>query len=215
MSPLVIAATALGAYLLGSIPFGYLAARLKGIDLRTVGSGNIGATNAMRVLGRPAGITVLLLDALKGWAAVTQVPLVATAVLGAPGPGTGLRILAGVCAVLGHNYTCWLRFKGGKGVATSAGVLYGLMPVTGIIATAAFFVVLAATRFVSAGSLAAAAALPVSAWLFEADRRLFVLALVLGVLATYRHRGNIRRLLAGNEPRLGQKFAASGPPPSA
>lgn len=215
MPPLAYVLTALGAYLLGSVPFGYLAARLKGVDLRTVGSGNIGATNAMRVLGKPAGIAVFLLDALKGWAAVTQAPLLAAALLDAPAPGTGLRILAGFGAVLGHNYTCWLRFKGGKGIATSAGVLYGLMPVTGLVVTGAFFLMLAATRYVSAGSLAAAAALPVSAWLFEADRRLLVLAFVLGALATYRHRGNIRRLLAGNEPRLGQKPAAEPAPPPA
>lgn len=215
MPPLAYVLTALGAYLLGSVPFGYLAARLKGVDLRTVGSGNIGATNAMRVLGKPAGIAVFLLDALKGWAAVTQVPLLAAALLDAPAPGTGLRILAGFGAVLGHNYTCWLRFKGGKGIATSAGVLYGLMPVTGLVVTGAFFLMLAATRYVSAGSLAAAAALPVSAWFFEADRRLFVLAFVLGALAAYRHRGNIRRLLAGNEPRLGQKPAAEPAPPPA
>ncbi|MFN0066206.1 MAG: glycerol-3-phosphate 1-O-acyltransferase PlsY [Limisphaerales bacterium] len=212
MPPLAYLLTALGAYLLGSVPFGYLAARLKGVDLRTLGSGNIGATNAMRVLGRPAGIAVFTLDALKGWTAVALLPLAVTAGLGAPGPGTGLRILAGVGAVLGHNYTCWLRFKGGKGIATSAGVLYGLMPVTGLIATAAFFAALAATRYVSVGSLAAALSLPVSAWLFEADRRLFALALLLGLLAIFRHRGNLRRLSAGTEPRLGQKPAA--PPPA-
>ncbi|HMO66927.1 MAG TPA: glycerol-3-phosphate acyltransferase, partial [Verrucomicrobiota bacterium] len=101
--------TALGAYLLGSIPFGYLAARLKGIDLRTVGSGNIGATNALRVLGKPAGMAVFALDALKGWTAVALLPSAVAAGLGAPEPGTGLRIVAGICAGLGHNYTCWLR----------------------------------------------------------------------------------------------------------
>lgn len=208
MPPLAYVLTALGAYLLGSVPFGYLAARLRGIDLRTVGSGNIGATNAMRVLGRPVGVAVFLLDALKGWAAVVLLPLA----LGAPGPGVGLRILAGACAVLGHNYTCWLRFQGGKGIATTAGVLYGLMPLTGLATTGAFFVGLAATRIVSVGSLAAAVALPASAWWLEADRRLFALALALGLLAIFRHRGNLRRLLAGTEPRLGQKPAA--PPPT-
>lgn len=212
MPPLAYVLTALGAYLLGSVPFGYLAARSRGIDLRTVGSGNIGATNAMRVLGKPAGIAVFALDTLKGWAAVALLPLVVSAGLGAPAPGPGLRILAGVCAVLGHNYTCWLRFRGGKGVATSAGVLYGLMPVMGLIATAAFFAAFAATRIVSVGSLAAAVSLPVSAWFFEADRRLFALALALGLLVIFRHRGNLRRLLAGTEPRLGQKPA---PPPPA
>ena len=211
MPPPAHVLTALGAYLLGSIPFGYLAARLKGIDLRTVGSGNIGATNALRVLGKPAGMAVFALDALKGWTAVALLPSAVAAGLGAPEPGTGLRIVAGICAVLGHNYTCWLRFRGGKGVATSAGVLYGLMPVTGLIATAAFFAALAASRYVSVGSLAAAVSLPVSAWFLEPDRRLFALALALGLLAIFRHRGNLRRLAAGAEPRLGQKPA---PPPA-
>jgi glycerol-3-phosphate acyltransferase PlsY len=208
----VFVLTALGAYLLGSIPFGYLAARLKGIDLRTVGSGNIGATNAMRVLGRPAGLAVFCLDALKGWAAVTQLPPLAAVLLGAPAPPPSLRLLAAAGALLGHVYTCWLRFKGGKGVATSAGVLYGLMPLTGLLATAAFFAALAATRFVSVGSLAAAASLPVSAWFTERDRGLFVLAAAICLLVFYRHRANLRRLAAGTEPRLGQKPPA---PPAA
>src|SRR5882762_5618235 len=128
--------TALAAYLLGSIPTGFLVARAQGIDIRTVGSGNIGATNAMRVLGKPAGIFVLLLDALKGFAACTWFvslilkfftvgpePLNSQQVISAsigftPEQACILQIVAGICAVLGHNYTCWLKFKGGKGIAT-------------------------------------------------------------------------------------------------
>ena len=127
----------MAAYLLGSIPTGFLVARAKGIDIRTVGSGNIGATNAMRVLGKPAGIFVLLMDALKGYAAcvcgfavhfqlLTHIPDL-------PMPSRArdrdtFAIIAGIFAVLGHNYTCWLKFKGGKGIATSAGVYLALAP---------------------------------------------------------------------------------------
>src|SRR5437660_2247625 len=122
--------TVLGAYLLGSIPTGFLVAKAKHVDIRTVGSGNIGATNVFRYLGIPAGICVLLADALKGWLAVA----VAANLLGEvfyPGAGEQsrecLRILAGLSVVLGHNYTCWLYFKGGKGIATSVGVLLALV----------------------------------------------------------------------------------------
>ena len=108
-------ATALAAYLLGSIPFGFLMGKAKGIDLRQVGSGNIGATNALRILGRPAGIAVLVLDGLKGYAGVAWlVPLLMSGLALDPGQREPLMVVAGVCAVLGHNYTCWLYFKGGK-----------------------------------------------------------------------------------------------------
>ena len=126
---------ALGAYLLGSIPFGFLVAKAKGIDIRSVGSGNIGATNAMRVLGKPAGIFVLLMDVLKGYAACALVPPHIFNWLTPHYSGlfryfsdtpvefqTRLFVVAGIFAVLGHNYTCWLKFKGGKGIATTAGV---------------------------------------------------------------------------------------------
>src|ERR1700678_4552827 len=107
---LIYLLTVIGGYLLGSIPFGVLVAKAKGVDIRASGSGNIGATNAMRVLGKPAGILVLILDALKGYAAVTWLPVVLSKYLGAPTTAVGvLSILAGLCAVLGHNYTCWLK----------------------------------------------------------------------------------------------------------
>src|SRR5947207_6616979 len=115
------------AYLLGSIPTGFLVAKARGVDIRTVGSGNIGATNAFRVLGKGFGIFVLLVDALKGWVAVQ----IGAALVAQFIPGVELnhlRITAGICAILGHNFTCWLNFKGGKGIATSAGVLIALVP---------------------------------------------------------------------------------------
>ncbi len=212
-------ALVVGAYLLGSIPFGYLVAKIKGIDIRTVGSGNIGATNAMRVLGKPAGIFVLLMDALKGYAAcVFLAPLIYNWIsphLSGLAPQFStlpemdrlrFETVAGIGAVLGHNYTCWLKFKGGKGIATSAGVYIALAPWPLLIAAVAFFVFLLATRYVSVGSIAAAIALPVAVWIMTpANLFLCIVTTLLGVMAIYKHKGNIQRLIAGTENRFGQK----------
>src|SRR5215471_8299879 len=146
------------SYLLGSIPTGFLVAKARGIDIRTVGSGNIGATNVFRFLGKPAGIFVLFADALKGWLAVVVVTRVVTMILHLPGDQMTqewLAICAGVCAILGHNFTCWLRFKGGKGIATSAGVLTALVPWSLLIILAVWLVVFAVIRYVSVASMAA------------------------------------------------------------
>ena len=195
------------AYILGSIPTGYLAARAKGIDIRTVGSGNIGATNAMRVLGKPAGITVLLVDALKGYAAVAWVCPAGLKLLHEPAADVEtLRILAGIAAVLGHNFTCWLKFKGGKGIATSGGVYLALAPLAVGVAVAAFILAVLLTRYVSIGSIAAAIALPAAVWcLPEHNLFLGVVTTALGAMAIYKHRSNIKRLMAGTESRLGRK----------
>lgn len=212
--------TALGAYLLGSIPTGYLVAKAKGIDIRSVGSGNIGATNAMRVLGKPAGIFVLLMDAAKGFAAVALLaPFIAEpstlcsviTIVEPSGVQVGdsvianAKVIAGVCAVLGHNYTCWLKFKGGKGIATSAGVFLALAPLALGICVAVFAVALLLTRYVSVGSIAAALALPVAVWFTRDDTLLRVVTIVLGALAIYKHKTNIQRLIAGTENRIGAK----------
>lgn len=192
-------AVALGAYLLGSVPTGYLVARARGLDIRQVGSGNIGATNVFRVLGKTAGGFVLLVDALKGWLACVILP----ALLGAnAGEQEFLTLLAGVCAVLGHNYTCWLHFKGGKGIATSAGVLLAWVPWGLLVAAGVWLVVLLAGRFVSLASIAAAAVLPVGVWLTQRNLTLTLVTAGLGVLAIYKHRVNLQRLLNGTEPRL-------------
>ena len=123
-----IAAT-LAAYLLGSVPTGFLVAKACGIDIRQVGSGNIGATNVMRALGTRLGIVVLVADGLKGYAACAWMTDLACRMFGTPSTNPELvRIIAGLSAILGHNYTCWLKFKGGKGIATSAGVLAALVP---------------------------------------------------------------------------------------
>lgn len=204
-------ATAVAAYLIGSIPTGYLVARSRGIDIRAVGSGNIGATNAVRTLGWTAGILVLLVDALKGWLAVAvAAPMVASAFPGVP--VDYLRITAGVAVILGHNFTCWLRFKGGKGVATTGGVLAGLVPWTLLIAVGAWGLGTAATRIVSVGSLAAAISLPIATWFTtHHDAGLTIVTGAMGILAIYKHRQNIRRLASGTESRLQFKKKEAAP----
>lgn len=204
-------AAALAAYLIGSIPTGFLVGRSRGIDIREVGSGNIGATNTFRALGVTAGILVLLVDALKGWVAVAvAAPAVASVFPGAP--EDYLRITAGVTAILGHNFTCWLHFKGGKGVATTGGVLAGLVPWTLLIAAGAWAFGMAATRIVSVGSLAAAVSLPIATWFTTRhDAGLTIVTGAMGVLAIYKHRQNIRRLLSGTEKRLQFKKKEAAP----
>lgn len=210
---------ALGAYLLGSIPFGFLAAKAKGIDIRSVGSGNIGATNALRALGKPAGIFVLLMDVLKGFAACAFLPPLISNWLAPHSSGffrhfqdtpvefqTRLHVVAGVCAVLGHNYTCWLKFKGGKGIATTAGVYLALAPWAVLVALVAFILAVALTRYVSVGSISGAVALSATVWVMTPHNLLLgVVTTALGALAIYKHKSNIQRLLAGTENRLGKK----------
>ena len=201
---------ALAAYLLGSIPTGYLVARAKGIDIRTVGSGNIGATNAMRVLGKPAGIFVLLMDVAKGWLACRlaiwiylAIPETINNLWTAFGQIENCAIIAGIFAVLGHNFTCWLKFKGGKGIATSAGVYLALAPWALLVAVVVFIMVLLATQYASVSSIAAAIALAAAVWILPPHNLLLgIVTTVLGVMAIYKHKGNIRRLAAGTENRL-------------
>jgi glycerol-3-phosphate acyltransferase PlsY len=197
----------MAAYFLGSIPTGYLVARAKGIDIRTVGSGNIGATNAMRVLGKPAGIAVLLVDALKGYAAVAWLCPALIKLFGQPDAEIEtLRIIAGIAAVLGHNYTCWLKFRGGKGIATSGGAYLALAWPAVFIALAAFILAVWLTRYVSIGSIAAAIALPAAVWcLPEHNLFLGLVTTALGAMAIYKHKSNIKRLMAGTESRIGKK----------
>ncbi len=199
-------------YLLGSLPTGYLAARARGVDIRAVGSGNIGATNVMRVLGRGIGLTVLAVDLLKGAVACWLLPRVALRVAGLDGVNPEwLRVVAGVAAILGHNYTCWLGFKGGKGIATTAGVLLALVPAACGLAVGLWVLVLLTTRYVSVASIAAALSLPVAVWVVRGDRVLTLLAAGLGALAIYKHKANLQRLRAGTEHRLGRKPPAAGP----
>jgi len=198
------AAVVAAAYLLGAIPSSYLVGKLVfGLDLREHGSGNVGATNALRVLGTKAGIFVLAVDIGKGAAAVLAGTwLVARWQLGDP---TFWAILAGTAAMVGHVFTVFLRFKGGKGVATGAGVFLALAPRALGVALALFIFVVALTRYVSLGSILAAAvitplvALETGRW----QHPYVVLAAVAGTLVIVRHRSNVGRLLAGTENKFG------------
>jgi acyl phosphate:glycerol-3-phosphate acyltransferase len=200
--------TVLLAYLLGSIPTGFLVARARGVDIRTVGSGNIGATNVFRILGKPAGVLVLLADAVKGSLAVLVVAKAVSACF-CPAAGPQARewfgLCAGVAAILGHNYTCWLHFKGGKGIATSAGVLVALVPATLLIGLGIWVAVFAVSRYVSLASITAAFVLPFAAWFTGETTTIIMVTAGLAALAIYKHKANIRRLINGTENRISLK----------
>jgi len=188
----------LAAYLLGAIPNGLLIARLKGIDLQKVGSGNIGATNVFRCVGKGWGIAAFVLDAVKGFVPAFCFPML---LVEAP---DWLGLACGLAAVAGHNWPVWLKFKGGKGVSTSAGMLLGIAPAAAGIGFAVFALAVALTRFVSLGSILAAIAVPAAYLAMHGtDNPPLAGALVLmGALVVVKHRSNIRRLLAGTEPRI-------------
>jgi len=194
------------AYLVGSTPTGFLVAKARGIDIRAVGSGNIGATNVFRILGVPAGIFVMLMDAAKGWLpAALLAKWLATLFLAGYSDLTveWLHLCAGLGAVLGHNYTCWLRFKGGKGISTSAGVLAAIVPVPLLIILTVFVLLLLTTRYVSVASIAASFTLPFATWLTGRSGNLIGVTAAMAVLAIYKHKTNIKRLIQGTENRLG------------
>ena len=206
------------AYLLGSIPTGYLVARAKGIDIRTVGSGNIGATNAFRVLGKPAGVFVLLADALKGYAACIWLTDLLLRVFDVHlEHAVTERAFAGFAAILGHTFTCWLHFKGGKGIATSAGVYLAVALPALLVALGLWIVFFVATRFVSVASIVAAVALPAGVWATIGTHQSVALGIAttaLGAMVIWKHRSNIARLKAGTENRIsfGKKSSAGGKP---
>jgi len=194
------------AYFLGSVPAGFLAGKARGIDVRMVGSGNIGATNAFRVLGKTAGTVVLVADALKGFAAARWTPLLAVYLFpGAVSQRENLALAAGVAAILGHNFTCWLKFKGGKGIATSGGVVLAWAPLACLTALALWGVVFVLTKFVSVASIAAALVLPIAVWFWNGSLTMTAVMAALSALAIYKHKANIQRLLSGTESRAGAK----------
>jgi glycerol-3-phosphate acyltransferase PlsY len=179
-------------YAVGSLPIGYLVAHSAGgVDLRRVGSGNVGATNVYRSTNLTMAIAVMLADMGKG----------AGAVLLAGGGENA--VAAGVAAVVGHVYPVWLRFKGGKGVATASGVFAVLSPLPTIIAAAAFTLVVARWRFVSLGSVVATLLLPIVEWMLPGLRAIDIGATLVAALILFRHRGNIMRLIARTERALG------------
>lgn len=190
-------------FLAGSIPFGLLVARSKGVDIRKHGSGNIGATNVLRVVGKPYGIAVFVLDFLKGLGPVILAGQAATL-------SPTLAIATGLLAILGHNYSPWVGFKGGKGIATSAGVLAGLFPIALAVGLLVWGLVFKTTKYVSLASMAAAAAIPAteivrSAMAGKWEPVSLGFTLLIAVLAIWRHRSNIRHLRAGTEHRFGNK----------
>jgi glycerol-3-phosphate acyltransferase PlsY len=189
------------SYLLGSIPFGYLLGRsVKGIDVRSVGSGNIGATNTARAMGRRWGTLVGVLDAAKGLVPALFSRLVFTS----PDDRIPLALLAGLAAVLGHCFPIWLHFKGGKGVATACGMILGVDPRVFCAGGVVWLLTLATTRFVGLSSLLMTAAFPIAAWWFHRETPLFpVVASLIFVLILVRHRANLLRMLEGKEPRMG------------
>lgn len=189
-------------YVCGSIPFGLIAGRVvKGIDLREYGSHNVGATNVFRVVGKSWGIVVLILDALKGYTAV-QLPLW---LWGAEWP-VPLKIVLGLCAILGHSFSVWLKGKGGKGVATSLGVFLAVTPHATLTAFAFFWIVFAVTRIISVSSLSAALVFPLLVLIFEHGSPgfawLIATAVSLCAFIFFTHRANIDRLRRGEEKRL-------------
>jgi glycerol-3-phosphate acyltransferase PlsY len=196
------------SYLLGSLPTAYLFGwALKGVDIRKVGSGNVGATNALRILGKGPGITVLIIDILKGLIVVTLLVdiLVHKPVLWQE---QNLRIFMGLCCICGHNWSVFLKFKGGKGIATSFGVLLGLaikVPgfnvVVGLIILS-WFIVFFSFRIVSLASIAASIALPIFCYLLKQPFLFIGLGLLLCILVIVRHSANLVRIFQGKEPRL-------------
>ena len=184
-------------YGLGSLPLGYLVAnRAKGIDLRRVGSGNVGAANVYRTAGLAAAVVVVLVDIAKGASSVFFAARFATS---AADP-----VAAGIAAIIGHVYPVWLRFHGGKGVATACGVFWMLAPLATAISATAFVLVVWATRYVSLGSIVATAALPPLAWFTDKSVPVVVGAAVAAAVILQRHRANLARLQQGIERRLGR-----------
>ena len=203
MSPTVIQwLWPLAFYLVGSIPTGYLLGRSRGLDIRQHGSGNIGATNVWRVMGWRWGSLAFAADFLKGFLPLYLLKRLAPLEMQAWTTDL-LLVLCGLAAIIGHNYTPWLGFKGGKGIATSAGVLGALMPPVLAFALSLWIVATLLTRFVSVGSILAAASLAPLAWFFYPGQWIyFGLACLAGGLAIWRHASNIKRLLAGTESRI-------------
>jgi acyl phosphate:glycerol-3-phosphate acyltransferase len=182
------------AYLLGSVPTGYILGSLAGVDVRKAGSGNVGATNVARVVGKRHGIFTLVADIAKGF-----VPVVVALHLGLTSAAT---VLVGVAAFLGHLYPVFLRFQGGKGVATALGVFLGLSPWATLVLMPIFVLVILATRVVSLSSMVAAASAPIVFWLLTSSPILTGTSVFIALMIILRHRGNIQRLLSGTEPRV-------------
>jgi glycerol-3-phosphate acyltransferase PlsY len=204
-------AIAAGSYLLGSIPFGYILVRVfQGVDVRSIGSGNIGATNVARTGGKGLAIATLVLDALKGWLPVFLVLTVPGISTSGPAQLHTMATLAALCAVIGHMFPVWLGFRGGKGVATGLGVFLALAPNAVLVALALFVAIVVFTRYVSLGSILAAAAFPAALWWLDRDSfptPALAMCAAIALLVIVRHHQNIGRLWAGTESRFGARKA--------
>ena len=189
-------------YVIGATPFGFLAGKIKGIDIREHGSGNIGSTNVLRVLGKPIGIVVFIFDVLKG-----VVPVMIAQWLS---DDSVIHIATGIATILGHNFTFWLKFNGGKGIATTAGVMLPLIPIPLVLSVSVWLVFFYTTRYVSLASIAAALTIPLAAFLQSVvtknwDWPILIFSIVVCLLAIWRHRANIGRLVRGEESRFQKK----------
>ena len=186
-------------YLIGSVPFAYVLARRHGVDLRRVGSGNVGASNVLRTSGLRAAVIAMVLDALKGVLAV----MVAQRLTG----GATAPVAAGVASVVGHIYPVWLRFRGGKGVATAAGVFGVLTPAALLAACGVFVIAVWVTRFISVGSVAAAVTLAGVTLAGGGSSAVAIGATLAALIIVHRHRGNLARVFSGTERRVGQRVS--------
>jgi acyl phosphate:glycerol-3-phosphate acyltransferase len=206
----ILAGVALLAYLLGSLPTGYIAGRLVGVDIRKVGSGNVGATNVTRVLGKRFGYPVFIVDFAKGLAAVVLAVIMAKPAQSSAQFVDLCSAIGAICSVIGHSYSIWLGFRGGKGVATLMGALFGINWITAVIVCVVWIVVFQATRYVSLASIAAAVALPITVAIMLFLKQLptaipLYFSFCLGAIIVVRHRPNLSRLLKGAEPRFARK----------
>jgi glycerol-3-phosphate acyltransferase PlsY len=206
---ITLAVILVGSYLLGSVPFGYLAGRFAGVDIRKFGSGNVGATNVVRVLGKRYGYPVFALDFLKGFGAVQMsMQMASGGALGWNSPEI-FGIAAAIACVIGHSYPVWLKFKGGKGVATSAGALFALTPIAGAIGVAIWIGIFCVTRYVSVASVTVSAVLPfvilAISWRSEIPKAIFFFSVCVAAIVIWRHRSNLSRLMRGIEPRFNRK----------
>jgi glycerol-3-phosphate acyltransferase PlsY len=205
-SLLLVSVSGFAAYLTGSIPFAYIVGKARRIDIRTVGSGNVGATNVFRSVSKPLGVLTFFLDMSKGFIAAWLIPFMAKDCASGMNAQV-LPVACAFCSIAGHNWTIFLKFKGGKGVATSAGALLGLAPLAVLICAISWSIVFIIFRYVSLGSIVAAIVISVCGWTLYRDQGLILpIALTLiGILAICRHKPNIIRLFNGSEHKFVSK----------
>ncbi len=185
------------SFILGSVPFGVIIARIRGVNLKKVGSGNIGATNVLRALGKRSAAATLLGDMLKGTAAVLAAKFLSM--------GPDYEGIMGIAAILGHNFSIFLKFKGGKGVATGIGVLLSYSPKIAILTIIIWLIVVLIARYSSLGAIVSFGLLPVNIFLFDFSQSKLIISAVIALLILARHSGNIKRLIKGTEKKIGER----------